>query len=62
MRAMSCANPHIATRDNLINLLQEARQRDIEESQNYKFVQEQPKLDTVSEDHFFRFLFCFLRV
>jgi len=25
MRAMSCANPHIATRDNLINLLQEAR-------------------------------------
>jgi len=62
MRALSCANPSITTRDNLINLLLETRQRDIEENNNTKNMVTSMKLDTVSEDYFLKFFFCFLRV
>ena len=57
---MSCANPHISTRENLINLLQETRQKDIDDT-NLRNGQTK-RLESVSEDHFIRFLFCFLRV
>lgn len=48
MRAMSCAYPHQTSKDFLIELFLETRQRDLAVKS--------------SEDAFLRFLYCFLRV
>ena len=67
MWALSCSFPNLSTRENLINLFEEIRIKDIEEiklesnlptSQN---IQKQ-KIETVEDKRFTKFFRCFCRV
>lgn len=61
MRALSCSFPHQASRENLINLLQDIRMRDIDASK----LEVHPgklKVETVSDTRFAAYLNCFGRL
>jgi len=64
MRALSCSFPNQATKENLINLLQQIRMMDIEDSKleaNSSGLKPVGKIETVSDTRFMKFFNCFCR-
>lgn len=63
MWALSCSFPNLGTREKLINLFEEIRKKDIEESKlETSLPTRQPKFDTVEDKRFQRFFYCFCRL
>jgi len=61
MRALSCSFPNKDSRENLINLLSEIRQKDIEESK-LALNGSKLKIETVGDSRFLNFFYCFARL